>query len=177
MLHVVRRPYSMYRPRIRNVVTNGDVRRVIRVSTYRHPPVYAFEFMVTVRPYTIAYGQNTPSCDPLSMLNAVAYSQPYLSGGAKWKNLPDGLFFPNCPLFLDFSSLFPDFFPLFPNFWQFFRCQGGTLPPCPILATPLVKWLVLVNIPIQICPPCCYSLIPRKLNVTSILKTERNRLR
>ena len=36
------------------------------------------------------------------------------------------------PLFLIFSlffPIFPDFLPLLPDFWQFFRCQGGTLPP------------------------------------------------
>ena len=54
-------------------------------------------------------------------------SKPYLSGGAKWKNLPD--FFLFSPIFPLLHPLFPDFLPLFPEVWQIFHCLGGTLPP------------------------------------------------
>ena len=58
----------------------------------------------------------------------VKRSQPYLSGGAKWKDLPD------------FPPLFPDFRPLFQMgiFGNFFAVKGGTLPlkPPPV-AMPL----------------------------------------
>ena len=47
-------------------------------------------------------------------------SQPYLSGGAKWRNLPEFSSFSP-----DFSLFFPDFLTLFPDCWHFFRCQGG----------------------------------------------------
>ena len=64
-------------------------------------------------------------------------SQPSLSGGAKWKDLPDFcLSFPLFPLFPDVPPLFPifpsfsRFPPLFPDFWQFFSCQGGHSAPC-----------------------------------------------
>ena len=55
-------------------------------------------------------------------------SQPYLSGGAKWKNLPNFcLFFPIFPLF----PIFPDLSWLFPILGNFFPVRGGTLPPWP----------------------------------------------
>ena len=48
-------------------------------------------------------------------------SQLYLSGEAKWKNLPD---------FSPFFLLFPDFLPLFPNFLHFFLLsRGHSAPP------------------------------------------------
>ena len=62
-------------------------------------------------------------------------SQPYLSGGAKWKNLLDfGLFFPIFPLFLDFPNfpLFSQFFHSFSQFLTIFSLSSGELsPPCP----------------------------------------------
>ena len=74
-----------------------------------------------------------------SPMMAMWRSQPSLSGGAKWKNLPDFcLSFPVFPLFHefpDFSPLFPDFppifVPLFPDFGNLFCCQGGHSSPCP----------------------------------------------
>ena len=85
-------------------------------------------------------------------------SQPSLSGGAKWKNLPDFcLFF---PIFLYFHNFFalshflflsPLFIPLFPNFWQIFCCQGGTLPPAPHWLCYCNPLLTNVNIGL-ICP-------------------------
>ena len=43
-------------------------------------------------------------------------------------------FLPFLPDVPPFSPIFPLFFP---DFWQIFRCQGGTLPPVPLVATPL----------------------------------------
>ena len=83
-------------------------------------------------------------------------SQPSLSGGVKWKNLPDFSSFSRfLPLFPIFPHVFPDFplfflifpiFPIFPDFFLifqifpsffrffaiFFAVKGSTLPPCPI---------------------------------------------
>ena len=60
----------------------------------------------------------------ISRTSAKQRSQPFLSGGAKWKNLPDF-----CILLLIFP-LFPNF-SLFPWFLAIFWCQGSTLPPWP----------------------------------------------
>ena len=50
------------------------------------------------------------------------------------------------PFFPDlFSDFFRDFLPLFPDFWKIFRCQGGTLPPWPPMATPLFPSLSLLS--------------------------------
>ena len=59
-----------------------------------------------------------------------------LSGGAKWKNLPDfGLFFPIFSLFLDFFQFFLSFSRFFPSFSKFLTISllsGGALClPCP----------------------------------------------
>ena len=59
------------------------------------------------------------------------HSQPSLSGGAKWKNLPDFFLFnydlPDFSLFF-FSLFFPDFSWCLANFSL---SRRGTLPPCP----------------------------------------------
>ena len=54
---------------------------------------------------------------------------------------------------LAFSSRFSSFFsifPLFPDFWQFFRCQGGTLPPCPYTG-----YALLLHLSKSWC--CCFN--------------------
>ena len=59
-------------------------------------------------------------------------SQPSLSGGAKWTNLPNFclffLIFPDFPLFFSIFSTFNPNFPLFPNFCKFFTVRGHSSP-------------------------------------------------
>ena len=82
---------------------------------------------------------NTPCCLRYLTLGFKQWrSQPSLSGGAKWKNLPDFyLSFPIVPFFPDFSTFpdffsVPDFFPLFPDFPRFFPDFPDFSPIFPI---------------------------------------------
>ena len=62
-------------------------------------------------------------------------SQPYLSGGAKWKNIPNFAFSSRFfPLFPDF----PLFFLISPPLFGIFFAVKGTLSPFFVLATPLL---------------------------------------
>ena len=72
--------------------------------------------------------------------NTQWHSQPSLSGGAKWKNLPDFcLFFKIFPLFPPIFPSFPNFslfFPqIFPSLWQIFQSgeHSAPLTPLPML--------------------------------------------
>ena len=80
---------------------------------------------------SMTYAEGCKGLDPLQSSSVTNPIQPYLSGGAEWKNLPDfSWFFPVFPDFsLFFSYFFPHFLSLFPDYWQFFRRQGGTLSP------------------------------------------------
>ena len=100
---------------------------------------------------------------PLVILTFLISVEMYLSGGAKWKNLPDFCLFLIFPLSSDFfssdfSPLFLDFVPLFPDFWQIFCCQGGTLPPLPLYW--LRYWLCMIM---------CIGIAPLDYCVTLIL--------